>query len=261
MEVKANLTYLSPQSGPAAYFSGAPGAEETPTGTYLQVPVRIQDARALPVAPALDAEGFCLVAHETGDIDFTREAEIAEVYYPRVAAFLTRTFSARRAVVFDHNIRMDSVQPGIRQPARHVHSDYTARSAARRAIELLDADDIIEGLQRRFLQVNFWRPIMHPVETCPLAVADVRSIPAEDCVKVDIVYPDRRGEIIELKPRPTHRWFYFSAMTPAEALVFKGFDAAPRCTARWTPHSAFDLPAQAGARPRASIELRAMLFF
>jgi len=261
MDVIAELTYLAPESGPAAYFSGLPGEEERPTGTYLQVPVRIRDARTLPQPPALDVEGFCLAAHQTGDIDFSREPEIVDVYYPRVAGFLRQTCGARRTVVFDHNIRIDTGEPGIRQPARHVHSDYTARSAARRAVELLEAGDVIAGLQRRFLQVNFWRPIRHPVETCPLAVADARSIPAEDCVKVDMVYPDRRGEIIELRPRATHRWFYFSAMTPAEALIFKGFDAAPDCVARWTPHSAFDLPPQAGARPRASIELRAMLFF
>lgn len=262
MDVVATLSYLSPTSGPAAYLSGAPGEAERPTGDYLQVPVNIRDARLLARPPELDVEGFCLIDHGTIDVDFGAEKDIVESYYPQVAALVRDLLGAERVIVFDHNVRIDADRPGIRRPARHVHSDYTMKSAIRRALDLLDPDDALRAIRRRFAEVNFWRPILHPVETSPLALADARTIPLEDYRKVDIIYPDRSGEILEVVYRPDHRWAYFPDMTPREALIFKGFDSSPSCGCRWTPHSAFDLPgSRADARPRSSIELRAMVFF
>jgi hypothetical protein len=262
MDVIATLNYLSPHSGPAAYLSGEPGEEERPTGEYVPVPVRVQDARALDRAPELEIEGLCLFEHGTEDVDFASEVEIIEHYYPQVADLLRRGLGAQQVVVFDHNVRVDADRSGIRRPARHVHSDYTARSAIRRAVDLVDGEDALRILRGRFAQVNFWRPIHHPVETSPLAVADARSIAPEDYVKVDIIYPGRSGEILEVTHRPDHRWLYFPGMTPTEALVFKGFDSAPPGGCRWTPHSAFNDPtAREGGRPRTSIELRALIIY
>jgi hypothetical protein len=51
-------------------------------------------------------------------------------------------------------------------------------------------------------------------------------------------------------------------MTPDEALMFKVFDSDANASARYTAHSAFDDPNTApDARPRESIEARALAFF
>ncbi len=47
-----------------------------------------------------------------------------------------------------------------------------------------------------------------------------------------------------------------------EALVFKVYDSAKDGRARFTAHTSFDDPATPkGARPRESIEVRALAFF
>jgi hypothetical protein len=57
-------------------------------------------------------------------------------------------------------------------------------------------------------------------------------------------------------------WYYFSAMTTSEVLLFKCFDSIRDGRARITAHSAFELPSMpARAQPRQSIEVRALVFF
>jgi hypothetical protein len=51
-------------------------------------------------------------------------------------------------------------------------------------------------------------------------------------------------------------------MRREEALVFKVYDSVKDGVARWTAHTAFDLPSAApGARPRESIEIRTLALF
>jgi hypothetical protein len=73
---------------------------------------------------------------------------------------------------------------------------------------------------------------------------------------------DRKGESPEVTYDPSHRWLFYPDMVPEEMLLFKGFDSDPTATSFRTPHSAFDDPITSrDARPRHSIELRAMAFF
>jgi len=261
-DVTARLTYLSPESDAPAYYSGEPGQEERSTGQYSQIPIEISDARALPRAPELDVEGFCLIKHGTQDVDFNSDDDVTTNYYPQIVSLLKQQLGADEVIVFDHNVRLDAKQAGIRRPARHVHSDYTVRSAIRRMLDLVDEKEAVGRLRHRFGQVNLWRPLKYQVSTSPLALADARSVKQEDYVKVDIIYPDRKGEILEVIHKPSHRWFYFPDMTPSEALIFKGFDSDPKSGYLRTPHSAFEDPTSPrGAKPRLSIELRAMVFF
>jgi hypothetical protein len=59
-----------------------------------------------------------------------------------------------------------------------------------------------------------------------------------------------------------HRWYYFSAMGPAEALLLKCFDSIRDGRARFTAHTAFaDPTAPPDAPARESIEVRALVFF
>ena len=56
-----------------------------------------------------------------------------------------------------------------------VHNDYTEWSAPQRVRDILP-DEAEELLKRRFAIIQVWRPIRHPVETYPLAMADARTL-------------------------------------------------------------------------------------
>jgi hypothetical protein len=107
-----------------------------------------------------------------------------------------------------------------------------------------------------------WRAINRPIESNPLAIADARSIAADDLLVAERRYPHRVGQTYRLKYSPEHRWFYFPKMRRDEALVFKVYDSEKDGRARFTPHTSFDDPGTPpGAPPRQSIEARALVFF
>lgn len=65
-------------------------------------------------------------------------------------------------------------------------------------------------------------------------------------------------------PRRGHGqvWSYFSEMDRHEALVFKQYDSQLSGVARFTPHTAFDLPDIPPDAPlRQSIELRCLVVY
>jgi hypothetical protein len=214
---------------------------------------------------SLEENGFVFVEHKTAVRDFFDKAELERVYYPEVAA-LTRSLSgARRVHVFDHTLRSgDEAEREarlVREPVLSAHNDYTEWSGPNRVRETMgpEADSL---LQRRFSIVQVWRAINRPIESNPLAIADARSIAADDLLVAERRYPHRVGQTYGLKYSPEHRWFYFPKMRRDEALVFKVYDSEKDGRARFTPHTSFDDPGTPpGAPPRQSIEARALVFF
>ena len=95
-----------------------------------------------------------------------------------------------------------------------------------------------------------------------VTLADGRTVPQADYIAVDIVYPDRTGEIYQNGYSKGQRWYYFSNMKRNEALLLKCFDSATDGRTRYTAHSGFQNPhAPAGTPPRESIEVRTLVFF
>ena len=90
-----------------------------------------------------------------------------------------------------------------------------------------------------------------------------RSISVRDLVAADLRYRDRTGELYLVQEEsPRHRWAYFSEMDRNEALVFKQYDSQVNGVARFTPHSAFDLPDIPPDAPlRQSIEIRCLVTY
>lgn len=198
---------------------------------------------------------FRKMSSEVTDFDDTQT--FREIYDAEVEALVRELTRATEVVIFDHTVRTDG--DSIRRPARHVHSDYSALSGPTRLHEILD--DTRAGAWERghFGIVNVWRPIEHPVQTAPLAFADPHSIEKTDWTDIDIVYPDRRGQITGLKGNDAHQWFYMSSMTPDDVVVFLTFDSAGRPP---VAHSAVDLiHTPENATPRKSIETRALVRF
>lgn len=261
--VQAVLGYIARGAGKPAIDLTSPGDRVKRNFTADPRTMRIANGWLGPEA-ALDREGFALTRHETAVQDFEDEAEIEAVYYPEVEALLKVATGASRVVVFDHNLRRDAVDASrtgkCRPPVRQVYNDYTERSAPRRLADLLGAD--AAAAVRRFAVVNVWRPIKGPVETAPLALADTRSVAPEDFVAVDLVYPDRTGEIYHAAWSSRHRWVYYPRMDRNEALLIKGYDSLDDGRARFALHTAFDDPTTPpNAAPRESIEVRALVLF
>ena len=235
------------------------------SGTEEIRAVQVLDGRAAAEPFSLERHGFLLVEHPTAVRDFFDAGELQRVYYPEVAALIAQVSGAQRVQVFDHTMRSgDEAEREarlLREPVLSAHNDYTDWSGPNRVREVMGAE--AEALlQRRFAIIQCWRAINRPIESNPLAIADARSIPAEDLLVAERRYPHRIGQTYRLKYSPGHRWFYFPRMRRDEALVFKVYDSETDGRARFTPHTSFEDPGTPpGAPPRQSIEARALVFF
>jgi hypothetical protein len=214
---------------------------------------------------ALEKTGFRFVRHDTRVADFYDEDEIRRVYYPEMGALIKAEAGAKRVVVFDHTLRTadDNLrqEAKIRDVVRRVHNDYTEWSGPQRVRDLM-GDEAEELLKHRFAIIQVWRPIRHPVESWPLAIADARTLSSDDLVVTERRYPDRVGQTSAITWNPEHRWYWFPHMRPDEALVFKTYESEKDGRARFTAHTAFEDPTTPPhARPRESIEIRSLAFF
>src|SRR5262245_17406870 len=233
------------------------------SGAQQLFPMEIADGRGRQTS--LDENGFVFVEHKTAVRDFLDKAELEKVYYAEVAALIRQVAGAKRVHVFDHTLRSGDEGERearlLREPVLSAHNDYTEWSGPNRVRELLP--DEAEGLlKRRFAIIQVWRAINQPIESNPLAIADAKSVVAEDLLIAERRYPNRVGQTYRLKHNPAHRWFYFPRMRRDEALVFKVYDSEKDGRARFTPHTSFDDPTTPpGAPPRQSIEARALVFF
>jgi len=263
--VTGEVNYLVPMRERAyRYEEVSPGASPTNMRYHAQS-VTIENAR-LGRPPSLDREGFAFGSHESAVRDFFDADEVARVYDAEVEALLKARTGASRILIFDHTLRRrmpaeNDRLGGVRLPAMRVHVDYTEASAPRRVCDLMpgEADRL---LKRRFAFINVWRPIGETVRDAPLALCDARSVAARDLVPADLIYKNRTGEIYYATFDTRHRWLYVPEMEPHEVILLKNYDSAKDGRACFTPHAAFlDSTAPAWARPRESIEVRAIAFF
>ena len=264
--VRAEMVYLRDLDvTPVTYYTTG---EDLPrrVGNYARFEVTVQDARRHTQDLALDNQGFELLSCQTVVTDFHADDIITDVYYRETKDLLEELTGASEFLVFDHTIRLDRSQVagelGHRAPVQLVHNDYTVQSGPARVRDLLDAHDTERWLSGRVVEVNVWRPTRGPVRSMPLGVCDAGSVAPADLARVDLVYPQRTGEIYHAVYNADHRWFYFPEMVPDEALVFQCYDSAADGRARFTLHTAFELPGPPpDTPPRESIEVRALLYF
>ena len=265
--LEATLTYFVDTETMPVTLVGVPGGRDQRVGGGSSQPRRFTLRNGRPEADdfVLERNGFRFVHHDTKVVDFFDEDEVRRVYYPEMQALVKAETGASRVEVFDHPLRTadDELRQArqIREVVRRVHNDYTEWSGPQRVRTFLpqEADEL---LSRRFAVIQVWRPIRHPVETWPLAIADTQSISPESLVVTERRYPDRVGQTYAITYDPGHRWYWFPAMRPDEALVFKTYESQKAGRARWTAHTAFEDPTTTqNARPRESIEIRTLAFF
>ncbi|HXZ00743.1 MAG TPA: CmcJ/NvfI family oxidoreductase [Stellaceae bacterium] len=265
--IEAPLMYLVPTDEVLfSYNYPPPPGVPMRNGRYEARRVTVRNGRALADRPSLEREGFALRREPSAVANFYDEAEVKRVYYPEVERLLMAATGAAKVVIFDHTLRntaTDKQLAGqVRGPANRVHNDYTERSAPQRVRDLLAPEEAASRLERRYAEVNVWRPIKGPVKSAPLALCDAGSLDPADLVVSELRYPDRTGEIYLVTYNPRHRWFYFPEMSADETVLIKCFDSARDGRARISVHTAFADPATPSDAPaRESIEVRAFLFF
>jgi hypothetical protein len=262
--IDAVLNYVIDDGTKIFTETGAPGANDRRSGGKPDPRlVALRNGRHRDFT--LERDGFHFIRHDTKVTDFFDDVEVQRVYYPEMDALVKAESGARRVVVFDHTLRTadDAAREArkIREVVSRVHNDYTEWSGPQRVRDLLpeEADDL---LRRRFAIIQVWRPIRYPVETFPLAICDARSLSPENLVISERRYPNRIGQTYAITYGPDHVWYWFPRMRSEEALVFKTYESLNDGRARWTAHTAFHDPTAApDARPRESIEIRALAFF
>ncbi len=266
-DVQAALTFIKRQDEKPYFKSSAltGGAPEVFFETEEHV-VPVHDMREVADDLSIEREGFELMRHVTAVEDLYDDDAVDDVYYPELEELLKRRFGASRVAIFDATRRSDSEagapnRDGLRGPASRVHVDYTVKSGPQRLRDVVGDEEAERLLNSgaRIVQVNVWRPIKGPVKRSPLALADASSIPAQDLIATDQIFPDRVGEIYQLAQGEGHRWFYASDMTPDEVILIKGWDSLDDGRARFAPHGAFHLEGSEGAAPRESIEVRTLV--
>ena len=73
---------------------------------------------------------------------------------------------------------------------------------------------------------------------------------------IELVYPDRVGQILGVAASDEHDWFYQSGMTPDEVVIFNIYDNAGR---PFLGHSALDMRDSGKPSVRKSIESRTLV--
>ena len=229
--------------------------------------VAIADARGLGCT--LDREGFTLVRHESAVADLTDRTAVSEIHRGEIAEMLQRLTGCDEVVMTPLGILRFSERLGENaahdnsHPARFVHVDMSKEAAAAMRAKTAPAGKAIA----RSAQYNVWRALSGVPQDVPLALCAYPSVAPEDLLDCDAIFdpPDGSPEWgfanYLLAANPDHRWYYYSDMTPDEAIVFKTSDSDP-ARAQLMPHGAFDNPlAGADAPPRVSLEMRGTCYW
>ena len=235
--------------------------------------VTIADMRDAIDPPVLERDGFELVRHASRVRDFEDAEEVAEVYTAEIEELIRRITGADFVSVTTGGVLRFSnktPRPDLINslPAGFAHIDYSRSGfdtfAARNLSGRDDRDELLAG---RYAAYNVWRVLSPPPQDMPLAVCAGPTMADSDRLegeaRIDGPGMSEEDEIrfgsSLIRPNRAHRWYWYSDMTPDEALIFKAFDS-DLSRVQGCPHTAFANPDPA-ANPRASIETRAYCYW
>lgn len=203
-------------------------------------------------------DGVAFETYPSAITDFSDMQDWRQQYDRELAALLTDRLTAREVIVFDHTLRVDDPDAN-RKPARNVHSDYSPEGAEKRLVDLLGPQRAADWQGGHYAFINIWRPVENPINSAPLGFVRPVSVPHEDWIKIDLIYPDRRGNIMGLVANKHHEWIYQSCMNPNEIVYFNIYDNQGLPS---VAHSAIDLVENPGITSvRKSLESRTLVRF
>ena len=254
--------YNPPEDGskPFNYVEKPPEGQPQRNFSDASLEVTVDDIRGREADFNLDSNAFAAVTNvpPSAEKDFTDEESVKKNYYPEVEQLLLdHVPGSNRIFLFDHTVRRANPN-AHRAPVQRAHIDQTAVSSEARVRHHLP-DEADQLLQSRYRIINVWRPINGAVESFPLGFANSASVPDEALVGIEHRYPDRTGETAAVKYTDGQHWCYWSGIDDNERILLECFDSQnPRGR---VPHSAFVDPRSGeGAKPRESIEVRALVF-
>lgn len=252
--------------------------EDVNTSQYSDYPVNMRDGSGLEDLFDADIHGFQFLHAPTGFAAWNDPAAIAQDYEPAQLEIVRKFLGADRMVNLGHALRTsgDTVERDMKPAASEAHVDFETTAARAYAQDLYKEHHSGAPPFSRFVAFSFWRPLTQPPHDWPLAVCDFRSLDPDEGERNVLVWCDeippkeKWFEPIEgeesfpaafiFHHNPDHEWWYFSKMTPEDALFIKFHDSdhsrAWRCA-----HSAFRNIADPDPAVRESIEFRGMAFF
>lgn len=271
--IEATVNYVDPSR------IGAEGLAFNFDPAWSGIPVdartmTIADAATMAERPTLASHGFQTVRSGGPDLSVLPLVEIERHWLPAVRAQLQALTGADEIACWAFSMRFsetkaDAPRSEVSNPARRVHADFSPAEFGREIRHSLAASEVerLAGGRKlaRWIGLNAWQAWSPPPYDTPLAVCDKNSMSLGDLVigtGSAPSNPDFKLDLSLFSYNPRHRWYYYSALAPDEALVFLGIDSAQRDTWQIVPHSAVDNPrAPTGAEPRCSVEMRCMALF
>lgn len=218
--------------------------------------IAVLDAREGDISVSFDKDSVTFADAPTM-VNFSAERALWEKTYDTELTELLKTkLGAKEVIIFDHTIRVDDPN-AVRPPARNVHSDYSEDGAKQRLIDILGGDQAAEWSKDHYAFINVWRPVDNPINSAPLGFVRPSSLNETDWVLLDLIYPDRKGQILGLVANPDHEWIYQSRMTPDEVAIFNIYDNSGLPS---IAHSALDMTEDESVHTiRKSIESRTLI--
>lgn len=255
----ATVSYHVHKPEPQAFIvdpGGVAGALESPETVVHEVSVA--DLRQGDTTTQFARDGIAFV-HAAPGVTITETGDAWKTDYEKSLRELTlQETGAREVIIFDHTIRVDD-PASARRPARHVHTDYSRAGAEKRLADLVGDAAAAEWREGHYAFVNAWRPFERVVERAPLAFIRPDSVRAEEWLPIDLVYPDRMGQVMGLVHADRHEWLFWSQMTPEDVVLFNIYDNQLRDP---VAHSAIDYVRDGNESAiRKSIESRMLLRF
>ncbi len=220
------------------------------------VTVEVRDERVQTEKAQFQTDSVAFSTRPGSVKTFGEDGDWQPAYDAELTALLIDEVGAKEVVVFDHTVRVDDPN-AARKPARNVHSDYSPDGARQRLVDILGAEKAEEWEAGRYAFINVWRPVEAPINSAPLGFIRPSSVAAEDWILLDLIYPDRKGQIMGLAANPAHQWIYMSKMTPDEVVYFNIFDSSGQPS---VAHSALDMVEDPNVHSaRKSIESRTLV--
>lgn len=257
MRDNAIVNYHVKRDGPQAFrfdVDGIIGNLISPD--LVPTKVQVQDMRDESDTTDFATDSITFEHHVSQIIHFDDDADWQSIYDQELRAVLENTIGAKEVIVFDHTVRIDDPN-AIRKPARNVHTDYSTKGAKQRLVDLIGEERAQEFENGHYGFVNVWRPVENTIKTSPLGFIRPCSVNTEDWMTIELIYPDRTGQILGIAANPEHDWFYLSNMTPDEIAIFNIYDNGGRA---FLGHSALDMENASGSvPPRKSIESRTLV--
>ena len=257
MQDAATVNYHIKSAEPQAFrfdVDGVVGNLVSPE--LVPTKVNVHDLRDGALHVGFDSDGITFEKHVTDVKDFEMLSGWQDAYDEDLRALLQATIGAEDVIVFDHTVRIDDPD-AERRPARNVHNDYSRSGAEQRLIDLVGEERAAQYRAGHYGFVNVWRPVDHPIRTSPLGFIRPSSMQAEDWMTIELIYPDRLGQILGVAANDHHQWFYMSLMAPDDVVIFNIYDNRER---PFLAHSALDMDESQDVRePRKSIESRTLV--